>query len=64
MTENEFFGNALLQIAGSGVFGKPNFHYLKGWATDVEQAAAALTDVAIENNCLTSDEPPKLKKPP
>ena len=57
MTEDEFFSNALLQIAGSGVFGKPNFHYMKGWATDVEQAAAALLDVAIENNCVTSNVP-------
>lgn len=59
MTDTEFFSNALLRIAGSGVFGKPNFHYLKGWATDVEQAAAALLDVAIENNCVTIDKPDK-----
>jgi hypothetical protein len=64
MTESEFFCQALLVIAGSGVFGKPNFHYNKEWAADIESAAAALLDVAIENQCVTSDELPKLKQPP
>lgn len=56
MTESEFFSNALLQIAGSGVFGKPNYHYMKGWAVDIEEAADALLDIAIKNHCL--NEPP------
>lgn len=59
MTKKEFLRNALLQIAGSGVFGKPNYHYMIGWAKDVEQAAAALLDVAIDNHCLEDDEPDK-----
>ena len=58
MTESEFFSNALLQIAGSGVFGKPNFYIKKQWAKDIEDAAHTLLNVAIENNCLEQDEPP------
>lgn len=64
MTESDFFARALLSIAGSGVFGKPNFHYMKEWAKDVEQAAAVLTDVADESHCLEADEPNPKYKPP
>lgn len=52
MTKSEFYSRALLAIAGSGVFKKPNFHYNKDWAADIHAAATTLLHVAIENNSL------------
>ncbi len=63
MTEKEFFRNALLRIAGNSAFGKTNFHHKREWAADIERAATALLDVAIENNCVEADKP-KPKQPP
>ena len=67
MTENEFFSNALLQIAGNSEFAIDFYNdevSLAQWARGVELAATVLFEIAVENNCLTSDEPPKRKQPP
>ena len=67
MTENEFYCNALLQIAGNSEFAIDFYNdevCLTQWARGVEQAATVLYEITIENNCLTSDEPPKKNKPP
>ena len=56
MTANEFIVNAMLQIAGSGVFGKPNFHYRKKWAWNVQTAARELLERA---SGYIEDEPDK-----
>lgn len=56
MTKKEFLAKALLSIACSGVYGKPNFHYMEDWAEDVKTAAKALLDVAIKNNVVSDDE--------
>ena len=59
MTENEFFIKAILAIASSGALGDPtewaardtdeSFHR---WAEYVEKAAAALTEMAEENDAF------------
>ncbi len=66
MTETEFFRNALLQIASNSAFGndwRGDKWSMAEWAADIEKAATALLDTAIENQCVTTDEP-KRKQPP
>ncbi len=60
MTAKEFLVNALLRIAGSGVFGKPNFHTRKEWASDIKSAAFDLLESAKESGCIEdeADKPP------
>ena len=66
MKETEFFRSALLQIAGNPAFGshkRSSYQSFYEWAEDIMEAATALLDVAIDNNCVEADEP-KPKQPP
>lgn len=61
MTGNEFFREALLQLAGNSSLAldvqndKMSF---AEWAQMLDRGASALLDVAAENNCLDDDKPP------
>jgi len=59
MTETEFFRNALLHFAGNSEYCPTNWADTENWKKEIESAAAALLDVAIENSCLEADEPDK-----
>ena len=66
MTENEFFTNALLRIAGNSAFGshrRSSYQSFYEWAIDVMEAATELTALAIKDGIVEVDKP-KLKKPP
>ena len=67
MTETDFFTKALLLIASNSTFAidwQNDEESLSSWARKVESAAAVLLDIAIENRCVTDDEPTPKDKPP
>ncbi len=73
MTENEFFRNALLQLAGNSAF-KPecnpnNKEAIKQWANEIEMAATELLEAAVRAKCGVNDVEDRIKveivsKPP
>ena len=67
MTENEFYCNALLQIAGNSEFAidfNNDEVSLTQWARSVEQAATVLLEIASETHCFDDDEPDEPEQPP
>ena len=67
MTEIDFFTKALLLIASNSTFAidwQNGDESLSHWARKVESAAAVLLDIAVENRCVTIDEPTPKDKPP
>ena len=59
MTENEFFQRALLQIAANSSFGNGHGSYVDyySWANRINEAAAALRDIAERSTVFDDDEP-------
>lgn len=67
MTEIDFFTKALLLIASNSTFAidfQNDYESLSHWARKVESAATVLLDIAVENRCVTIDEPTPKDKPP
>lgn len=67
MTEIDFFTKALLLIASNSTFAidwQNGDESLSHWARKVESAATVLLDIAVENRCVTIDEPTPKDKPP
>lgn len=61
MTGNEFFCEALLQLAGNSTLAldvQNNKIGFAQWAQMLDRGASALLEVAAENNCLDDDKPP------
>ena len=59
LQQNEFYKAALLQIAGHSAFGSNNrgsYYSTSEWAHEIEEAADALLNVAIETGCFRDEE--------